>query len=95
MYMHLSVCTLRVILSVVKKVITPPALGKISQTIRERQSLFPTIGGTISLKEGNIFVIASAESKFSSDTLYGQQLPYYQCSKSRREAVELLKIHEP
>lgn len=71
----LSVYTLCMILPVVKKVITPPALGKISQTIRERQSFFPTIDGTITLKEGNIFVITSAEFKLSSDSLYGQQLP--------------------
>lgn len=51
------------IYSVVKKVITP-ALGEISQTIRDKQSLFPSIDGTISLKEGTIFVITSAESKF-------------------------------
>jgi len=57
--------------------------------------LFPTTDGTISFKESNIFVITSAESQLSSDSLYGQQLPLCQGSKSRREAVELLKIHEP
>lgn len=46
-----------------ERIITPSALGKISQTIREKQSLLPNIDGTISLKEGKIFASSSPLQK--------------------------------